>query len=82
MQLGQSHITVGLVTIFIAVFMLFYVFDSIDKIVKNCQSTAEMKICLECCRLGSFGVSVLVVLLIVGGLTLVVCVTAYILLTA
>jgi len=82
MELGQSHIAIGLVTVFIAVFMLFYVFDGIDKIVKNCQAGAESKICEECCRLGRFGVSVFVILLIVGGLTLIVCATAYILLTA
>jgi hypothetical protein len=82
MELGQSHIAIGLVTVFIAVFMLFYIFDGIDKIVKNCQAGAEIKICEECCRLGGFGVSVLVILLIVGGLTLIVCATVYILLTA
>lgn len=76
-----SHITMSLVVVFIAVFMLFYVFDSIDKIVKSCEAGSEAKICKEVGP-GKFGVLVLLVLLIVGGLTLIVCVTAYILMTA
>lgn len=76
-----SHLTFGLVTVFIAIFMLFYVFDSIDKISKKCEAGSEDKIC-EQVGPGKFGVLILVILLIVGGLTLVVCVTGYILLSA
>jgi hypothetical protein len=80
-MVGQIHIAFGLITVFIAVFMLFFIFDRIDKIVKNCQSSEEPKICEECCK-SSSSFPVLVIVLIVGAFTMIACVTAYILLTA
>jgi hypothetical protein len=81
MDLGQSHIIIGLITIFIAFFVLFYIFDSIDKIVKKCQVGSESEICKEIGP-NKFGLLVFVILLILGGLTLIICATTYILLTA
>jgi len=82
MNLGQTHVSIGIITVFVAIFMLFYIFDNIDKITKNCQADETIKVCQECCKLGRFGMSILVIVLIVGGLTLVACSTAYILLTS
>jgi hypothetical protein len=81
MRLGASHLSIGLVTVFIAIFFLFYIFDNIDKISKKCNAGSTEQICDEIGP-GKFGVLVLIVLLIVGGLSVIVCSTAYILLTS
>ena len=81
MKLGSSQLSIGLVTVFVAVFLLFFVFDSIDKINKRCSAGSTEEICKEIST-DKFGVLILVVLLIVGGLSVIVCATVYILLTS
>lgn len=72
-------IILGLITVFIATFMLFYIFDSIDKIAKKCE--IETPIPDICDKLSSFTLTMLVVLLIIGGFIITIFSTAYILLS-
>ena len=74
-----SHIAFGLITVFIAVFMLFYIFDSLSKLSEQCKTEEKPAICEH---LSSFSMSMLVILLIIGGFVVTVCATAYILLSS
>lgn len=74
---GQSHFTIAVVVIFIAAFMLFFVFDSIDKLAKQCSGDNPPAVCS---RMTSLTFPVMVVLLIIGGFVLVICITIFIIL--
>lgn len=68
---------IAFLIVFIAVFTLFYIFDNLQKLGEKCKTeTTEM-----CEKLKGLSVPVLIVLLMVGGLSLIVCSVAYILLT-
>lgn len=70
---------IGLVAIFIAVFMLFFIFDSLEKLSKKCQEGLQTPICSQ---LSSFTMSMLVVLLVVSGFVIIICVSVYIMISA
>jgi predicted PurR-regulated permease PerM len=77
---GLTKIALGLAVIFIATFMLFYIFDNINKMAEKCK-TEEPKTIL-CSQLSSFTVSMLVILLIIGGFLFVILVITYLLLSS
>ena len=79
MDKGLSTIIIGMVTVFFAVFMLFYVFDSLNKSYTQCQEGAESSLCGG---LNSFSFSIIVILLIIGGFVVVIAATAYILISS
>jgi hypothetical protein len=70
-------IGISLIIVFIAVFGLFYIVDNIGRIMKTCETNKNLNIC----TLGSLPVVILVALLIIGGLIMIINITAYILLT-
>ena len=76
---GLTAIIIGMVTVFVAVFMLFYVFDSLNKSYTQCPTGAEGD---SCNGLNSFSFSIIVILLIVGGFVVVIAATAYILISS
>lgn len=76
---GISPISIGLVTIFIAIFMLFYIFDSLEKLANQCQAGAEIGICKQ---MNSLTLSLLIILLVIGGFVITICITVYIMLSA
>lgn len=75
-MLNQVRI-IALIIVFIAVFTLFYIFDNLQKISSKCQ-TEKSDLCNQ---LGGFSIPVLVILLMIGGLSLIVCAVSYIALT-
>lgn len=75
-MLNQVRI-IALIIVFVAIFTLFYIFDNLQKISSNCQ-TEKSDLCDQ---LSGISIPVLVVLLMVGGLSLIVCVVSYVTLT-
>jgi len=70
-------VSVSLIVVFVAVFVLFYIFDNISKIWGLCEKDKSFKIC----TIGSLPVIVLMLLLIAGGLIMVINITAYIMIS-
>ncbi|MEM5879197.1 MAG: hypothetical protein QXU74_01755 [Candidatus Aenigmatarchaeota archaeon] len=76
----MNKVVLGLVVVFIATFMLFYIFDNINKLAEKCK-TEEPK-SFVCEQFSGFTLSMLVVLLIIGGFLFVILTTSYILLSS
>jgi len=77
MALNLKVIGISIITIIIAVFSLFYIVNNIANIMKICETNKDLNIC----ALGSLPVIVLVALLMIGGLIMIINITAYILLS-
>jgi len=77
-MVGTSQIAFGLITVFIATFMLFFIFDNIEKLSRQCKTESPPAICG---KLSSFTMTMLVILLIIGGFIITICGTAYIMLS-
>jgi uncharacterized BrkB/YihY/UPF0761 family membrane protein len=75
--MNRRLIGICLIVVFIATFVLFYIFDNLAKIWDVCEKNKSFKIC----TLGSLPVVILMVLLIAGGLIMVINITAYIMIT-
>lgn len=69
-------ILLGLLVVFIAVFVLVYIFDNLYKIKNLCDKNG-----VNACKINTFHIIILMLLLIAGGLIIVISTTAYILLT-
>lgn len=78
MTLNLKVTVTALIVVLIAVFVLFYVSDGIGKIVNQCEKDKTLKIC----RTGTLPIAILMMLLIVGGLIVIVNITAYILISS
>lgn len=76
---GVSKVVVGMTTVFLAVFVLFWLFDTINKFADQC--TTDPTTSPVCSQLTSFTLSMILILLIVGGFVIMVTATAYILLS-
>ena len=74
MTMNLKIIGIGLVVVFVAIFVLFYIFDSINKIRTQCKTNKNLNIC----KLSSLPIVILMLLLIAGGLIVVINITAYI----
>lgn len=70
-------IGVSLITVFIAVFGIFYVVNNIAKVTVLCETDKSFNFC----TVSSLPVVILIALLIIGGLIMIVNVVAYMLLT-
>ena len=77
LPLDRKLVGICLVVVFIATFVLFYIFDNLAKIWDLCEKNKSFKIC----TLGSLPVIILMILLIAGGLIMVINITAYIMIT-
>jgi hypothetical protein len=78
MKLGQTHIILGLVTIFISIAALFFVFYNLEILAERCK-TEESPLCKQ---LSGFTMSMIVVLLMVGGFVITISATVFIMLSA
>lgn len=78
MNLGQTHIFIGLLTIFIAIFALFYIFNSLESLAEQCQSGVKLEVCNQ---LSSFTIPMMIILLTIGGFVLIICIVVYIMLS-
>jgi hypothetical protein len=76
----MTKIVLGLLVVFMATFMLFYIFDNINKLAEKCK-TEEPK-SFVCQQFSGFTWSMLVVLLIISGFLFVILTTSYILLSS
>ncbi|MEM7821428.1 MAG: hypothetical protein QXX38_01260 [Candidatus Aenigmatarchaeota archaeon] len=74
-----SHVGFGLLTVFIATIMLFFVFDNIVKFSEVCKGNNPPETCK---KFNSFSFSMLIVLLILSGFIIIICLTSYIMLSA
>jgi len=79
-MVGISKIAFGLLTVFVAVFMLFYIFDNINKTAEKCKTEEQKSII--CQQLTGFTLTMIVLLLIIGGFMFVVLTIFYILLSS
>jgi hypothetical protein len=77
LPLNLKIIIISLTVVFIATFVLFYIFDNIAKVWKLCEKDKSFKIC----TIGSLPVIILMALLIAGGLIMVINITAYIMIS-
>jgi D-alanyl-lipoteichoic acid acyltransferase DltB (MBOAT superfamily) len=76
---GISKVVIGVATILIAIFTLFWLFDNIQKIADKCKE--DISYSPACSQLNSFTLSMLIILLIIGGFVVMITATAYILLS-
>jgi len=75
----ETHLIIGLLTVFIATFMLIYVVQNIENITRECKKTeTQLTVCK---RITGFTFPVIVSLLIISGFIIIICVTTYILLS-
>jgi hypothetical protein len=77
---GISPVVFGLVTVFVAIFTLFYVFDQIQKVADSCATDVTAN--ALCKQFTGFTQSILIVVLIIAGFVIVITATAYILLSS
>ena len=70
-------IGISLITVCIAVFGIFYIVGNIARITVLCETNKSFSFC----TLSSLPVVILIALLIIGGLIMIVNITAYILFT-
>lgn len=69
----------GFATIFIAAFSLFFIFHGLEQLSLQCQANPSFS--PLCTQLTGFSMSMLIVLLIIGGFVLMISATAYIMLS-
>lgn len=74
------YVYVGLATIFIAAFALFFIFHSLEQLSLKCET--EPSSSPLCSQMSGFSLSMLIVLLIIGGFVITITATAYIMLAA
>lgn len=74
------YIYVGLATVFVAVFALFFIFHTLEQLAAQCKEDPSSS--PLCGQLNMFSMSMLIVLLIIGGFVVTITATAYIMISA
>jgi len=74
------YVYIGLATIFVAAFALFFIFHSLEQLALQCKTGAQPT--PICDKMNGFTISMLIVLLIIGGFVMTITGTAYVLLSA
>jgi len=75
----SSYLYMGLGTIFVAAFALFFIFHNIEQLALDCK--AGKQDAPFCDKLNGFTIPTLVVLLIIGGFVMTLTGTAYVMLS-
>lgn len=75
-NINTKVIFLGLVVVFVAVFVLLYIFDNLYKVKNLCDKNG-----VNVCKINTFHIIILMLLLIAAGLIIVISTTAYILLS-
>ena len=78
MAFGQTHIMLGLVTIFLAVAAMFYVFYHLEQLAVRCKNEDSA----VCKQMSGFTMGMIIVLLMVGGFVITISATVFIMLSA
>ena len=76
----NMYIYIGLATIIIAAFALFWVFHSMEQFATNCKENPGFS--PVCNKFSGFTASMLIILLIIGGFVVTITATAYIMLSS
>ncbi len=76
---GFSHVLIAMAVVFVAAFTLFYIFDSLGKLSESCDKGAALEVCGQ---LNSFSLSLIFIILIIGGFVLIITAVVYIMLSA
>ncbi len=76
----NNYVYVGIATIFIACFTLFYIFHSIEQLATNCKNNPAFS--PTCSKFNGFTTSMLIILLIIGGFVVTITGTAYIMMSS
>lgn len=74
------YVYMGLATVFLAVFTLLFIFDNIEAMSAKCRANPDFS--PVCGQMTGFTLTMMVVLLIIGGLVITVSATAYIMFQA
>ncbi len=74
------YVYVGLATVFISAFVLLFLFHNLEQLSVQCK--ADPSFSELCGQLSGFSLSMLIVLLIIGGFVITITATAYILISA
>lgn len=77
-KIGISHLTIGLVAIFLASITLFYIFGNLGKLADNCK----MQTTDVCKQLSGPSLTMLSILLIIAGFVMIISTVVYILVSA
>ena len=75
---GQSNLALGLVTIVVAITALLFVFFKIGELSDSCKVEPKP----ICQQLSGFTMSMIIVLLIIGGFVITIAATVFIMLSA
>jgi len=75
-SININIVLMGIAIVFVAVFVLLYIFDNLYKIKNLCDKNG-----VNVCKINTFHIIILMLLLIAGGLIIVISTTAYILLS-
>lgn len=78
--MANMYVYVGLVTVFVAIFALFFVFHSLEQLSAQCHENPKASVL--CSQMSGFSMSMLIILLIVGGFVITITATAYIMISA
>ena len=76
--LGSIHVYIGIATIFVSIFMLFFVFNSLEQLADSCKTDPQP----ICQQFTGFTHSMIIILLIIGGFVITVTATMYIIMSA
>jgi len=79
-MLGASKVIIGLAVVFVSVFMLFYIFDTMSKLSEKCKIPEERT--QICDKLTGPTEVMIFILLIISGFIIMITATGYILLTS
>ncbi|MEM5802200.1 MAG: hypothetical protein QXQ18_02330 [Candidatus Aenigmatarchaeota archaeon] len=74
------HTVIGLITVVIAVFALFYIFFTLNGIVNRCKIDPNSSVL--CSQISGFTFPMILILLVIGGFILIISAVGYILLTS
>lgn len=76
-MLGQVKVILAMLAVFIAAFTLFWIFDQLQKLADSCRTNPRP----ICEQMNGLSLPIMIILLIIGGFSLVICVIVYILLS-
>ena len=76
--IGSMHVYVGLATIFVSVFTLFFIFNSLGDLAASCKVENKP----VCNQFTGFTQSMIIVLLVISGFVIMATATMYIMFSA
>ena len=78
--MNKLYIYLGLLTVFISAFSLFFIFNGISKMLKACEIDSEAY--STCGQLNRFSLTAIIALLVISGFIIVISVTSSIMISS